>query len=161
MQLLSPAAARVAPDGVKLIAYECMGDLPHCNPDHNAEGTEQPPSVCKLPGVFKNPLDWLVSTAKVVGKPVALLNASLLGGEFAQNTILETLRTMNWRVEAASRVKPFVRRKIVGEVDDEEMLAVLRARCNLLVISPRVTTCQTKQQSLNSAARQPYQLRSS
>jgi hypothetical protein len=29
-------------------------------------------------------------------------------------------------VEAASRVKPFVRRKIAGEVTDEETLAMLR-----------------------------------
>jgi len=141
------AAARVAPDGVEVVAYEGMGELPHFNPDLDAEGTSPPPSVHELrellisadailisspeyahgvPGAFKNLLDWLVSTGELVGKPVALLNASPAGGEYAQNAILETLRTMNWRVvEEASRVKPFVRRKIVGEVVDAETLAVL------------------------------------
>jgi NAD(P)H-dependent FMN reductase len=142
------AAARVAPDGIHVVMYEGLGDLPHFNPDLDEEGSPPPPRVRELrelligadailisspeyahgvPGAFKNLLDWLVSTGELVDKPVALLNASPAGGEYAQNAILETLRTMNWRVvEEASRVKPFARRKIVGEVTDEEMLEVLR-----------------------------------
>jgi NAD(P)H-dependent FMN reductase len=142
------AAARVAPEGVEIVAYEGMANLPDFNPDHDAEGFEPPPSVCELrelligadailisspeyahgvPGAFKNLLDWLVSTGELVGKPVALWNASPAGGEYAQNAILETLRTMNWHVvDEATRVKPFVRRKIVDEVTDEETLAVLK-----------------------------------
>ena len=142
------AAARVAPSGVEVVAYEGMGELPHFNPDLDAEDAEPPARVRELrelligadailisspeyahgvPGAFKNLLDWLVSTGELVGKPVALLNASPAGGEYAQNAILETLRTMNWRVvEEASRVKPFVRRRIVGEVVDEATLAALK-----------------------------------
>lgn len=142
------AAARVAPDGTRVVMYEGLGGLPHFNPDLDAEGLEPPPSVRELrelliaadavlisspeyahgvPGAFKNMLDWLVSTGELAGKPVALWNASPAGGEHAQNAILETLRTMNWRViDEASRVKPFVRRKIIGEVTEEETLAVLR-----------------------------------
>lgn len=149
------AAARVAPDGVEMFPYEGMATLPHFNPDLDAEGTEPPPSVRQLrdlliaadailisspeyahgvPGAFKNLLDWLVSTGELVGKPVALWNASPVGGEYAQNATLETLRTMNWRVvEEASRVKPFVGRRIVGNVDDVETLAVLREGVAALV----------------------------
>ncbi|HEV7242079.1 MAG TPA: NADPH-dependent FMN reductase [Thermoanaerobaculia bacterium] len=137
------------------MAYEGTGNLPHFNPDLDAEGTEPPPSVRELrelligadailisspeyahgvPGAFKNLLDWLVSTGELVGKPVALLNASPAGGEYGKNAILETLRTMNWQVvEEASRLKPFVRRKIVGEVADEKTLAVLREGVGVLV----------------------------
>ena len=80
-----------------------------------------------VPGAFKNLLDWLVSTGELVGKPVALLNASPAGGQYAQNALLETLQTMNWGVmENASLIEPFVRRKIIGELDDEEALRVLR-----------------------------------
>jgi NAD(P)H-dependent FMN reductase len=80
-----------------------------------------------VPGSFKNLLDWLVSVGELVEKPVALLNASPVGGEYAQNAILETLRTMNWRiVEDACRVTPFVKRRITGEVEDEETLNALR-----------------------------------
>jgi chromate reductase len=142
------AAARVAPDGVRITLYESLGDLPHFNPDLDGEGMEPPPTVRALrelliaadavlisspeyahgvPGSFKNMLDWLVSVGELVGKPVALLNASPAGGEYAQNAILETLRTMNWRVvEEACRVQPFVQRKIAGDVTDEETLDVLR-----------------------------------
>lgn len=142
------AAARVAPDGVQVKIYEGLGDLPHFNPDLDTEGSEPPAAVRELrelligadaivisspeyahgvPGSFKNMLDWLVSVGELVDKPVALWNASPAGGEYAQNAILETLRTMNWRVvEEASRVKPFVRRRIAGEVTDEETLGVLR-----------------------------------
>ena len=142
------AAAKVAPEGVSVTLYEGLGELPHFNPDLDAEGAEPPPSVRALrelliaadavlisspeyahgvPGAFKNMLDWLVSVGELVDKPVALLNASPAGGEFAQNQILETLWTMNWRVvDEACRVKPFVRRKIAGEVTDEETLETLR-----------------------------------
>ena len=128
--------------------YEGLGGLPHFNPDLDEEGAEVPPPVRELrdlligadaivisspeyahgvPGSLKNMLDWLVSVGELVDKPVALLNASPQGGDYAQNALLETLRTMNWRVlESASRVKPFVRRKIVDEVSDDETLEVLR-----------------------------------
>ena len=127
------AAACVAPDGVELVFYDGMGDLPHFNPDLDAEGGTPPEPVQRLrelligadailicspeyahgvPGSLKNLLDWLVSVGELVGKPVALLNAAPVGGDYAQNAILETLRTMNWRVvESASRIQPFVKRK--------------------------------------------------
>ena len=86
-----------------------------------------------VPGAFKNMLDWLVSTGELVGKPVALLNAAPAGGEYAQNAIRETLRTMNWRVvDTACRVEPFVRRK--GALDDDA-LAALRDAVHCLATS--------------------------
>jgi chromate reductase len=149
------AAARVAPAGVEVVLYEGVGALPQFNPDLDAEGMEPPASVRELrellmsadailisspeyahgvPGAFKNLLDWLVSTGELVEKPVALLNASPAGGAFAQAALLETLRTMNWRVvDEASLVEPFLRRKIVGELEDEEALATLRDAIAALV----------------------------
>ena len=140
------AAASVAPEGVRFVFYEGMNELPHFNPDLDAEGSAPPEPVRQLrelligadailisspeyahgvPGAFKNLLDWLVSTGELVGKPVALLNAAPVGGEYAQNAILETLRTMNWNVvDAACHVTPFVRRK--GALDDE----ALRTLCD-------------------------------
>lgn len=132
-----------------------MASLPHFNPDLDVEGDEPPATVRDLralligadaivisspeyahgvPGAFKNLLDWLVSTGELVEKPVALLNASPAGGAYAQAALLETLRTMNWRVvDAASLVEPFVRRKISGELEDEEALATLRDAIAALV----------------------------
>jgi NAD(P)H-dependent FMN reductase len=150
------AAADVAPEGVRFVFYEGMHELPHFNPDLDAEGSAPPEPVRQLrelliaagailisspeyahgvPGTFKNLLDWLVSTGELVGKPVAILNASPAGGEYAQNAILETLRTMNWRVvDAACRVEPFVKRK--GTLDDEA-LQTLRDAVSALAVAQR------------------------
>src|ERR1051326_5990306 len=146
------AAAAVAPAGVRFVFYEGLGDLPHFNPDLDAEGSaaaepvrhlrelliaadailiSSPEYAHGVPGAFKNMLDWLVSTGELVGKPVALLNAAPVGGEYAQNAILETLRTMNWNVvDAACRVEPFIRRK--GAIDEEAM-QTLRDAVNALI----------------------------
>ena len=150
------AAASVAPEGVQFVFYEGMNDLPHFSPDLDAEGSTPPEPVRQLrelliaadailicspeyahgvPGAFKNLLDWLVSTGELVGKPVALLNAAPVGGEYAQNAILETLRTMNWRVvDDACRVEPFVWRK---GTPDEATLETLRRAVQSLVTSPK------------------------
>lgn len=143
------SVARVMPDGLEVVAYNGMGALPHFNPDLDGEGMEVPAEVRALrellasadgivistpeyahgvPGSLKNLLDWLVSDGAFAEKPVALLNASPAGGEYAQAALLETLRTMNWRiVDAASRVAPFVRRRISGELTDDAVLDELRA----------------------------------
>src|SRR6476661_4419656 len=149
------AAARAAPASVRVVMYDGLGELPHFNPDLDEEGTTPPAPVAALrsllidadailisspeyahgvPGVLKNMLDWLVSTGELVGKPVALLNASPAGGSYAQAALLETLRTMNWKVvDAACCVEPFVSRKISGELTDDAALAVLRAAIEALV----------------------------
>ncbi|MEO8378109.1 MAG: NADPH-dependent FMN reductase [Acidobacteriota bacterium] len=149
------AAAQVTPADVRVTAYERMGDLPHFSPDLDEEGQEPPPPVRELrelligaqavlisspeyahgvPGSFKNLLDWLVSTGELVGKPVAIWNASPSGGHFAQAAILETLRTMNWNVVMeGSLVEPFIRRRIAGELTDEESLETLRGALAALV----------------------------
>ncbi|MFL6246271.1 MAG: NADPH-dependent FMN reductase [Thermoanaerobaculia bacterium] len=143
------AARRVAPDDVEIAMYEGLADLPQFNPDLDMEGMTPPPPVAELrqllieadavlisspeyahgvPGALKNMLDWLVSVGELVDKPVALLNASPIGGAYAQASLLETLRTMNWRVvEEASLTEPFVGRKITGELTDEAALETLRS----------------------------------
>jgi chromate reductase len=156
------AAARVAPDGAQFVMYEGLGDLPHFNPDLDEEGTVPPAAVAELrallidagailisspeyahgvPGAFKNMLDWLVSTGELVGKPVALLNASPAGGEYAQASIVETLRTMNWNVVGdASLIQPFVRAKIRRELEDEQSLHTLRNAIAALILAARNAT---------------------
>ena len=145
------AVARITP----IHMYEGMGRLPHLNPDLDAEGSEPPAEVRELrelliaadavviscpeyahgvPGSMKNLLDWLVSTGELVDKPVVLLNASPAGGDYAQQALLETLRTMNWRVVGeASLIEPFVRRKIADELEDEESLGTLRRAIDALL----------------------------
>lgn len=150
--LLLRAAASLFP-GMEL--YDAMGDLPHFNPDLDGEGSVAPAPVQRLretliaadailiscpeyahgvPGTFKNLLDWLVSTGELVGKPVALLNASPSGGMYAQSQLLETLRTMNWKViEEALLIEPFVPRKITSTDIDETSRERLRGAVEALV----------------------------
>jgi len=154
---LLEAVRRVAPANAEVVIYDGLAQLPHFNPDDDAEGAPPPDSVAELrrqliradaivisspeyahgvPGTLKNMLDWLVSTGELVGKPVALLNAAPSGGAYAQASLLETLRTMNWKVvPEASRIEPFVQRKIAGELHDEGALAILAAAVAALVRS--------------------------
>jgi chromate reductase len=154
---LLEAAASLAPADVAFVPYLELGELPHFNPDLDAEGAEPPPAVRRLrkllidadgivistpeyahglPGSFKNMLDWLVSTGELVGKPVAVLNASPAGGHHAQAALVEILRTMNWRVvDDASLLDPFLPRKLGGAALDEASAARVLHALDALVAS--------------------------
>jgi chromate reductase, NAD(P)H dehydrogenase (quinone) len=109
------AAGLVAPPSVRVELYTDLTTLPHFNPDLDDEGMDSPPAVAELrdavgaadgllictpeyahglPGVLKNALDWLVSSPAIVGKPVAILNASPRSTH-AVASLAETLRTMS------------------------------------------------------------------
>jgi chromate reductase, NAD(P)H dehydrogenase (quinone) len=137
------AAARLAPAGVQIDLYERFGELPLFNPD--LDGKEPEPVrrfqaalaaadgilICSpeyahgVSGAMKNALDWLVSDVNLVGKTVALINASSRA-TFAQEALLETLRTMSWNVVAdASRTVPVPRPGLsVDEILGDEILRV-------------------------------------
>lgn len=92
--------------------------LPHFHPDQDAEGATPPAPVAALrravadadavlivspeyahgvPGVLKNALDWLVSSADLLDKPTAVLTASPspTGAAYAHGQLRETLRMMS------------------------------------------------------------------
>ena len=121
------AAARLAPADVQIELYEGLGDLPLFNPDLDGKEPESvrefqaalaaadgilicsPEYAHGVSGAMKNALDWLVSDVALVGKSVALINASPRA-TYAQEALLETLRTMSWNVVAdASRTVPVPR----------------------------------------------------
>jgi chromate reductase, NAD(P)H dehydrogenase (quinone) len=108
--------------------------LPHFNPDLDVEGAT-PPSVVAdlrdriraadavvistpeyahgLPGSLKNMLDWLVSDGTLVGKRVVVINATP-PAQFAQASLLEILKTMNWNVVATVEL-PLRGKKLTAE----------------------------------------------
>ncbi|HEU4883890.1 MAG TPA: NADPH-dependent FMN reductase [Longimicrobium sp.] len=115
--LLLMAVAELAPEGVEVVMYGGLGDLPHFNPDLDKalDDPDLPAQVRDLrtqvgdadallisspeyahgvPGSLKNALDWLVGGSEMPGKPVALLNASPRSTH-AQASLGETLRTMS------------------------------------------------------------------
>jgi NAD(P)H-dependent FMN reductase len=112
------AAAMIAPEGVTIELFEGLGSLPHFNPDLDREGDAPPAPVAEfrarvddadallicspeyahgVPGTLKNALDWLVSSPVIVGKRVALLNASSRA-MYAHASLKETLTVMSMHV---------------------------------------------------------------
>ena len=90
------ALALVAPDGVEVVVYRDLAQLPAFNPDED-EDERVPPAAAALralvrqsdglviaapeyahgvPGALKNALDWLVASDAIPGKPIALLNTA-------------------------------------------------------------------------------------
>ena len=122
-ELLRALARLVAPD-TDIEIYDGLATLPHFNPDLDQEGMALPAPVRELrrkiagadglvisspeyahgvPGSLKNVLDWLVSDAAMIGKPIALLNASARS-TFAHPQLAETLRTMSTALIAEASV---------------------------------------------------------
>lgn len=110
------AAATLAPEGVEVVEYKGLGELPHFNPDIDVE--EAPPSVtdfraqlqasdgvliCSpeyahgVPGVLKNALDWIVGSGEFMEKPVALIGASPRA-TYVRAALIETLTVMMARM---------------------------------------------------------------
>lgn len=139
---LLQAAVRLAPEGMEVTIYEGLARLPHFNPDDDEEGTTPPPPVAELrsllaaadgilisspeyahgvPGSLKNALDWLVSDGALVDKPIALISASPIGGQYAQASLVETLTIMNWRA-LGTWTSP---KKVRDEHVDDEVAAVI------------------------------------
>lgn len=113
------AAAHLSPD---IHLYTNLAALPHFNPDDDVDAP--PPVVAEfrreiggadgliisspeyahgVPGTLKNALDWLVSSAEIIDKPIVLINASARA-TFAHAQLLETLKTMSTRIVAATTI---------------------------------------------------------
>ena len=150
------AAALVANPSWTFDFYDGLGALPHFNPDLDFEGATPPAAVADLrariaaadallicspeyahgvPGSLKNALDWMVSDAAMIGKPIALLNASARS-TFAHSQLAETLRTMSTRlVDDASIVIPLDGRRLdaAGIAADPALVSLLEGALDALV----------------------------
>jgi chromate reductase, NAD(P)H dehydrogenase (quinone) len=158
---LLEAAAQLVPPGMEMEIFAGLGELPHFNPDLDAEGQVSSPAVADLrarisaadgliistpeyahglPGSLKNALDWLVSHPDFAGKPVLVWNASAAGGGRAQASLLETLTVMSARVLVGeSLLEPFLRRKLLpgAPISDEEAARRLAASLAALAAAIR------------------------
>ena len=93
LALLNVAAA-LAPPGVELVPFDGLRDLPHFNPDVEANGVPQsvwrwrqaladshavliasPEYGFSLPGALKNGVDWVIGSGELDGKVVAITAA--------------------------------------------------------------------------------------
>jgi chromate reductase len=146
------AAANVLPENVELNFFEGVGKLPHFD-----DSNEVPEAVLNfrnklkeadavfictpeyafgVPGSLKNALDWTVSSAEFVNKPVALVTASS-SGEKGHAALLLILTALSAHVvPEATLLIPFIRAKVKnGELIDGEILNQLRIVVKELVES--------------------------
>jgi len=158
------AAAELVPDGVDVRVCTRLADLPLFNPD--LDGDSPPAAVVQfrleidasnavlisspeyahgVPGALKNALDWIVGSGELVGKPVALFNASPRATH-AQASLVETLRVMSANVvEDASIAVPLSGRQLdaSGIVADTELSALIQSALAALAQAASSTSAMT------------------
>lgn len=138
------AVIKLTPDNIEIKLYEGLGKLPHFNPDldndnppeailslrnelNEADGVMicTPEYAHNIPGSLKNLLDWNVSTCLLSNKPVAVIAT----GEYAQQSLLETLRLIEAKAEEKTTLLiPYSQSRIdaEGNIKDAETLQVLK-----------------------------------
>ena len=118
---LLKAAGRLLPEGVELVVFDRLGEIPHFNEDYEAsppaavlalkEAIEQADGLLvatpeynhSLPGVLKNAIDWAsrpIAETPLRGKPAAVIGAStsLFGAVWAQAEMRKVLGATGARV---------------------------------------------------------------
>jgi NAD(P)H-dependent FMN reductase len=87
--------------------------------------------------LFKNALDWTVSSGDFVDKPVGVITASTVGDK-AHASLLLTLSAISAKLsEETSLLIPFIRSKIdaEGNIKDDETATALQAVLHALIKS--------------------------
>jgi chromate reductase, NAD(P)H dehydrogenase (quinone) len=147
------AASRLAPENVDVTIFDSLAELPPFNPDLD---TDDPPEAVAsfrallqrsdaiflsspeyahgVPGVLKNALDWIVGSGELVGRPIALVNATTRATH-AWASLQETLTVMSGRViEDASLTIPLDGRKldVDGIASDGELSRLVTSAVSAL-----------------------------
>lgn len=150
---LCRAVARLAPASLRVDVFVQLGELPLFNPDREGDPpasvralrsavadadallVASPEYAHGIAAPMKNALDWLVSFEGVVGKPVALVNASPRA-HHAYEALREVLQTMSTRiVPEASVTLPLPGACITEDamVESAEVRGGIAAMCDALV----------------------------
>lgn len=160
-QNLLRAAELVIRDRADVVHYTRLGDLPHFNPDVEERDLPAEPARLRaelgaadallisspeyahgVPGSMKNALDWLVGGPEMVGKAVAVLNASNRS-TIAHAQLLETLRTMsaNVVIDASVTIALDARKGMKPEemAADGEIRPALRSALERLLAAAAIT----------------------
>jgi len=109
---LLETAASVAPDGVEVVLYTGIGELPHFDPDVDPDDAPAavralrqaiaasdailiaaPEYGHSLPGVLKNAIDWLIGSGELERKVVAI-TASVPGPERGRQGLAALRQTL-------------------------------------------------------------------
>jgi NAD(P)H-dependent FMN reductase len=145
-------AAALAPAGVDAVLYDEVLELPHFNPDDDAEGATVPEPVARmraamhsaaallictpeyagaLPAVLKNLLEWTIGDASTYRKPVAWINASSpaapTGGADAHESLAKVLRYAHADIADEACIRLELTRQDIGASGLVENSAARRA----------------------------------
>src|SRR4051812_18704766 len=132
-------AVALAGDGMHVVLYDGIGELPHFNPDDDAEGSTPRLAVAELraavaaadallictpeyagalPGALKNLLEWTIGDAGTYDKPVAWINvsgpAAPSGGADAHDSLRKILSYSGADIVEAACLRVPLERKMVG-----------------------------------------------
>jgi NAD(P)H-dependent FMN reductase len=152
------AAVRLAPVGVEISLYQQLGELPPFNPDLDGERPSEslvrfraelqgcdallissPEYAHGVPGVMKNALDWVVGSGELIGKPVALINASARATH-AWASLAETLTVMSAHIVPDASITLSLAGRTLdasGIAEDAELSAALRSAIEALARAAR------------------------
>ena len=152
--------ARLVPNEIDFQIYDGMGKLPLFDDSETTPPAVQdlrnqlkaadgvlictPEYAFGVPGALKNALDWTVSSAELVNKPVALITAST-GGEKAHAALLCILEALSARVaEDARLLISFIRAKLKnGEVSDADTLRALTSVLMAIIREAKLYKAET------------------
>ncbi|HEY1596683.1 MAG TPA: NADPH-dependent FMN reductase [Thermoleophilaceae bacterium] len=144
-------AVELAADGMTTTLYDGLGELPHFNPDDDAEAVVPQPAVAELrravadadailictpeyagalPGALKNLLEWTIGDAGTHQKPIGWINvsgpAAPTGGADAHDSLRKVLQYAHADIVDAACVRVPLERGMVGDdglVSDEQARA--------------------------------------
>jgi NAD(P)H-dependent FMN reductase len=90
-----------------------------------------------LPGALKNALDWIVGSAELYAKPVALMSAGTSGGEHARGGLVRTLTWQGAHVVASVGIAaPRTKTDERGRITDSATLEQIAALTSQLLAVP-------------------------
>lgn len=141
--------------------YAAIGDLPAFNPDDDGDDAGRAPAAVRawraaladadaviiaapeyagsLPGALKNALDWIVGSAELYRKPVALLSAGTSGGVHSRHHLTQTLTWQGAHVVASYGVAaPRTKVDASGALTDGATLAAIADVVRTAVAAPRL-----------------------
>lgn len=142
---------------VEFEIYEGLDNLPFFSPEIDNENVQNsvkefrnflknsngiiictPEYAFGVPGVLKNALDWLVSSAEFYEKPVATISASPtpMGGDKAHESLRHTMTALGANmIEGGMLIIPFVRVKMdkEGNVTDPSLRESLEKLLNVMI----------------------------
>ena len=142
------AMQELVPDGMTLMVFDQIGSLPLFSPDHEAEKTpaavlalmaqvaqadgviiSSPEYVRAIPGGMKNLIDWMVSRAEIIHKPIALVHASHRGDD-----MVASMRLVLSTVSSRFLEQHFLSLPLVGKSPEEVRVALGQADVRTRVI---------------------------